>query len=160
MVKNVDMMMPSPPSPTPSAAAPKRARRSPTRPFSIGGPEELPPHSLPNWTVHFAAIRAKLGHAPNARPLSKGVRFTPRSPEEYRIVQRHLVDASAENPAITWFTYSVVAVLPTKVAIRGLPAVTPPEEIKAALYERDFQPKFVKHIRTKQGRAGCLFHTQ
>lgn len=26
---------------------------------------------LPNWPVHFTAIRNKLGHAPNARPLGK-----------------------------------------------------------------------------------------
>lgn len=154
-----------------SAASRPRTPVAADAPATVAQPDAQPPTStkgyppivvecLPNWTVHFAAIRGQLGHAPNARPLGKGVRFIPRSPEEYRVVQRYLVGAMAEDPAISWFCYSVQADLPTKVAIRGLPADTDPEVIKAALLELDFPARFVRHISTKQGRAGCLFHAQ
>ncbi|CAH2109099.1 unnamed protein product [Euphydryas editha] len=93
---------------------------------------------LPNWTRHFNNIRQRLGHATNARPLGKGVRFLPGSVEEFRVVQRYLTKAIEEDSSISWFCYSPEADLPSKVAIRGLPFDTPPEEVLAALQELGF----------------------
>ncbi|CAK1556473.1 unnamed protein product [Leptosia nina] len=47
---------------------------------------------LPEWTTHFRALRDRLGHAPNARPFGRGVRFSPKYGEEYRTVQRYLTE--------------------------------------------------------------------
>ncbi|KAJ0169170.1 hypothetical protein K1T71_014911 [Dendrolimus kikuchii] len=93
---------------------------------------------MPNWTAHFQKLHDLLGHAPNGRPFGQGVRFIPHSPEEFRTIQKYLSEATQADPAVQWFCYSADAEKPAKVAIRGLPPDTDPEEIKRALTELDF----------------------
>uniref|UniRef100_A0A2A4JJJ7 CCHC-type domain-containing protein n=1 Tax=Heliothis virescens TaxID=7102 RepID=A0A2A4JJJ7_HELVI len=45
-----------------------------------------------------------------------------------------------------------------KVAIRGLPADTDPTEILEELQGLGYQPEYVRHIKARQGRPGCVFH--
>ncbi|XP_063837216.1 uncharacterized protein LOC135086417 [Ostrinia nubilalis] len=116
--------------------------------------------SLRNWPHHFRSLYVKLGHAPNARPYKTGVRFIARTPEEYRVVQRHLTEAAESDPGLQWFSYSLSSELPTKVAIRGLPAATDPADIKQALEELGFEAQHVRPIPPKRGRSGCLYHAQ
>ncbi|CAH2100757.1 unnamed protein product [Euphydryas editha] len=115
---------------------------------------------LPNWTRHFENIRQRLGHAPNARPLGKGVRFLPGSIEEFRVVQRYLSEAMKQDSSISWFCYSPEADLPSKVAIRGLPFDTPPEEVLAALQELGFPAERARCIPPSKGRHGCTYFVQ
>lgn len=111
---------------------------------------------FPNWTVHFRALRDLLGHAPNARPLGKGLRFTPCSVEEYRVVQRYLYDLE-KTERLSWFSYALPSELSRKVAIRGLPATTSPDEIIEALGELGYQAEYVRPIKARMGRPGCIF---
>ncbi|KAJ0169169.1 hypothetical protein K1T71_014910 [Dendrolimus kikuchii] len=113
---------------------------------------------MPNWTAHFQKLHDLLGHAPNGRPFGQGVRFIPHSPEEFRTIQKYLSEATQADPAVQWFCYSADAEKPAKVAIRGLPPDTDPEEIKRALTELDFAVETVRHIPGVRGRPGCLFH--
>lgn len=148
--------MPAARSPTPTTPPPDKLR-------TTQRPRGYPPivvERLPNWTDHFKALTKKLGHAPHARPYNTGVRFIPRTPDEYRTVQQYMREAEKKDPAITWYCYSPVTERPTKVAIRGLPHDTPPEEIKAALEERGFYTTHVRAIPSRRGRPGCLFHVQ
>ncbi|CAG9136398.1 unnamed protein product [Plutella xylostella] len=72
-------------------------------------------------------------------------------------VQRYLEAASKEDSAISYYGYSLKSELPTKVAIRGLPADTPAEDIQAALRTKGFPVRFVRAIAAARGRPGCLF---
>ncbi|RVE51172.1 hypothetical protein evm_004137 [Chilo suppressalis] len=101
-----------------------------------------------------------LGHTPNARPFNTGVRFSPKSENEFRATQRYLVEASTANAEIVWYCYAPQTDLPTKVAIRGIPADTDPLAITEALEERGFPVTFVRSIRGKSGRPGCIYHAQ
>ncbi|KAJ0169948.1 hypothetical protein K1T71_014554 [Dendrolimus kikuchii] len=144
-----------------ATSTPEQAGAAP--PTSVGPtkPKGYPPITvdiMPNWTSHFKTLKNKLGHAPSARPFGKGVRFMPASPEEFRVVQKYLVEATQADPQIQWFCYSVDSEKPTKVAIKGLPPDTDPEEIKMALEEWGHEVLYVKHIPGVGGRPGCLFH--
>ncbi|XP_075991651.1 uncharacterized protein LOC142986982 [Anticarsia gemmatalis] len=115
--------------------------------------------ALPDWPTHFRALKELLGHAPNGRPFGKGVRFLPKSAEEYRIIQRYLTTlATKEN--LSWFSYSLPEERSLKVAIRGLPVGTPPELIAEELTARGFTPEHVRPIQARQGRPGCLYFAQ
>lgn len=119
----------------------------------------LPPlivEEFPDWTRHFRAIKDLLGHAPNARPFGKGIRFTPSSILEYRIIQKYLCDLE-KSQRLSWFSYALPSELSKKVAIRGLPPTTAPHEIIEALGEKGFQAEYVKPIRARMGRPGCVF---
>ncbi|CAK1553809.1 unnamed protein product [Leptosia nina] len=111
---------------------------------------------LPDWTTHFRALRDRLGHAPNARPFGRGVRFSPKDGEEYRIVQRYLTELE-KNQKVSWFSYSLPAERDLKVAIRGLPADTDPQLIMQELKSLGFEPEHAQRIQASQGRPGCLF---
>ncbi|CAH2088470.1 unnamed protein product [Euphydryas editha] len=71
-------------------ASPKRQSASQQQPQANGrsaprsGYPPITAECLPNWTLHFDNIRQRLGHAPNACPLGKRVRFLPGSIEEFR----------------------------------------------------------------------------
>ncbi|CAH2094955.1 unnamed protein product, partial [Euphydryas editha] len=146
---------PSPPkqqASQPVAATRATTHRSPYPPLVV--------ECLPNWTKHFKALKEKLGHIPNARPFGKGVRFLSKTEEEFRKVQSYLVSAAAKDPAISWYCYSPTNELPTKAALRGLPADTPPEEIVKALQEHGFPAQRARPIPPKKGRPGCLFYIQ
>ncbi|XP_059046163.1 serine/arginine repetitive matrix protein 1-like [Achroia grisella] len=133
-----------PATPTPATTAPAPQMPSQGKVADTGvepatGRGKYPPivvERLPNWTRHFDQLRRVLGEAPNARPYGTGVRFLPRTDEEFRAVQRYLIEASEKDPTISWYFYSLASELPTKVAIRGLPADTPNERIVEALQEK------------------------
>ncbi|CAH2109294.1 unnamed protein product [Euphydryas editha] len=140
-----------PPATQPAAAA-RTTPRSGYPPITV--------ENLPNWTRHFGNLRGILGHAPNARPLGKGVRFLPKSSEEFRAIQKYLTEAMNQDNTITWYCYSPSAELPTKVAIRGLPIDTPSEEVLAALQELGFPAERAKAIPPAKGRHGCVYFVQ
>ena len=132
--------------------APPDGAQAPTKP-------RFPPlivEDFPNWTTHFRAIKDQLGHAPNARPLGKGMRFSPGSIAEYRIIQRYLCELE-KTERLSWFSYALPSELSRKVAIRGLPATTTPDEIIEALGELGYQAEYVRPIRARMGRPGCIF---
>ncbi|XP_050359290.1 uncharacterized protein LOC126779415 [Nymphalis io] len=164
---------PTSPQPGPSGVTYAAAAAAPASPRSrapapVPAPRATPRSSyppitaerLPNWTRHFEVLKNKLGHAPNARPLGKGVRFLPGSAEEFRVIQRHLTEAMNQDKTISWFCYSPAAELPTKVAIRGLPLDTPPEEVIAALRSLGFPAQSAKAIPGGRGRHGCTYFVQ
>ncbi|XP_059056858.1 serine/arginine repetitive matrix protein 1-like [Achroia grisella] len=160
----------TPPSFAAVAAGPATAAPATPAPATSIAPALAPPlpsqtrnadaERLPNWTRHFDQLRRVLGEAPNARPYGTGVRFLPRTDEEFRAVQRYLVEASEKDPTISWYFYSLASELPTKVAIRGLPADTPNDKIAEALQEKGFGVRLVRGIPARRGRPGCIFHAQ
>lgn len=136
--------------PPPASAAP------PQTPIVKQRYPPLVVETLPNWSTHFKNIKSRLGRAPNARPFGRGVRFSPSSEEEYRIIQRYLSELE-RTERISWFCYSLPQERNIKVAIRGLPADTPPEEILEELRELGFSPEYVRPIKARAGRPGCIF---
>lgn len=112
---------------------------------------------LPDWPAHFRAVSAKLGHPPNARPYQGGIRFLPESEGEYRVVQRYLTDLERES-GLSWFAYSLPAERSVKVAIRGLPQDTPTDMIEEELRLHGYEPEYVRNIKAREGRPGCIFH--
>ncbi|RVE41206.1 hypothetical protein evm_014144, partial [Chilo suppressalis] len=146
-----------------AASQPSPPRSPHTPPVNKQSDRGYPPivvEKLPNWPTHFAEIKRLLGHTPNARPFKAGVRFTPKSDNEFRSIQRYLVAASEQNSEITWFCYAPQEDKPIKVAIRGIPADTNPQQITETLEERGFPVTYVRSIRGKRGRPGCIFHAQ
>ncbi|KAL0860960.1 hypothetical protein ABMA27_009491 [Loxostege sticticalis] len=113
---------------------------------------------LPDWVAHFGRLHRLLGHAPNARPYKAGVRFLPHSETEFRIVQRYLVDLTREDSSVQWHCYSPTHERPTKVAVLGLPSITPVADIKTALEDLGFTVEHVRHIPPRRDRAGCVHH--
>lgn len=61
---------------------------------------------LLNCTHHFRELKNKLGRAPNARPFSRGVKFTTQDKMEYRAVQRYVTELE-KTEIISWFCYSL-----------------------------------------------------
>ncbi|XP_063544254.1 proteoglycan 4-like [Cydia strobilella] len=55
---------------------------------------------LPNWAAMTRKIATKLGQAVNAKPVGRGLRFEPRSEEEYKAVYDHL--DQLENDDVEW----------------------------------------------------------
>ncbi|XP_047991423.1 double homeobox protein 4-like protein 4 [Leguminivora glycinivorella] len=161
------------PMDTTSAASPPQA--APTRPTTPTSSKDeaaslpatksgkrYPPlivEEMPDWPMHFRELRTLLGHHVNARPLSKGIIFTPHDEEEYRIVQSYLGEQNRTN-GIHWYCYGLPAERSLKVAIRGLPANTAPADIEEDLRKRGFLPDFVRQISARSGRPGCIFHAQ
>ncbi|KAL0901052.1 hypothetical protein ABMA27_006377 [Loxostege sticticalis] len=113
---------------------------------------------LPDWVSHFERLHKLLGHAPNARPYKAGVRFLPHSEAEFRIVQRYLVDLTRKDSSVQWHCYSPTHERPTKVAVLGLPSITPVADIKTALEDLGFTVEHVRHIPPRRDRAGCVHH--
>ncbi|PZC71440.1 hypothetical protein B5X24_HaOG213380 [Helicoverpa armigera] len=130
-----------------AAAPPKKKPRYPP----------LVVEKMPDWAAHFRVLRDRLGFPPHARPYQAGVRFSPESEEEYRVVQRYLTTLEGES-GLSWFAYSLPAERSLKVAIRGLPADTDPADIEEELRELGYQPEYVRHIKARRGRPGCVFH--
>ncbi|XP_062528796.1 mucin-5AC-like [Bombyx mori] len=136
-----------PPPPRPRGRAQEELRRHP--PIMV--------EALSNWSRHMAAIRERLGRAPSARPHGAGFRFLPSSAEEYRVIQDYLSRASAADKAIKWFCYALSEEIPSKVAVRGLPADTDAAEVTNALKELGFPARYARCIQAKRGRQGCVF---
>ncbi|XP_061723713.1 uncharacterized protein LOC133529655 [Cydia pomonella] len=142
-------------SPTPPASS-TAGPAPPAAPTAKG--KRYPPlivEVMPDWPMHFRELRKVLGHQVNARPLGKGIIFTPRDEDEYRAIQQYL-----QTTGLHWFCYGLPAERSLKIAIRGLPANTDPAEIEEDLREKGFLPEFVRQIRARSGRPGCIFHAQ
>uniref|UniRef100_A0A2A4J897 Uncharacterized protein n=1 Tax=Heliothis virescens TaxID=7102 RepID=A0A2A4J897_HELVI len=90
---------------------------------------------------------------PPPRPLHAKAEARQKE-EELRMVQRYLTTL-AEESGLSRFTYSLPAERSLKVAIRGLPADIEPQYI---LQELRYKPDYVRHIKARQGRPGCVFH--
>ncbi|CAG4927885.1 unnamed protein product [Colias eurytheme] len=86
---------------------------------------------LPNWASHFKELKKLLGRNPSARPYGKGIRFMPEDGDEFRCIQNYLGGLSD----IAWHAYTPPQERSLKVAIRGLPSQTTPEEIMDAFSE-------------------------
>lgn len=144
-------------------------RRSSSPPAAAGTGEEpaatqsrgkYPPivvEKLPNWTHHLATLKGLLGYTPNARAFGTGIRFIPKSGDEFRTVQRYLVEKKREVPDLLFFCYTPAEEMPTKVALRGLPRDTPTEEIRSELEALGLVLRHARTIPPKRGRPGCLF---
>ncbi|XP_045532686.1 translation initiation factor IF-2-like [Pieris brassicae] len=110
-------------------AQPSRAPEAPKKPA-------YPPiviECLPNYVHHLGRIRQILGRPANTRAYGKGYRISPESADEYRVIQRYLSDLKKEDPRVSWFSYSIPAEKDLKVAVRGIPVTTDPEELAQAL---------------------------
>ncbi|XP_045501455.1 uncharacterized protein LOC123698750 [Colias croceus] len=144
-------------SASPSAAAGTASAAPPTK-----QPNRYPPlivETLPDWPTHFRELKKVLGHTPNGRPFGKGVRFIPKTDQEFRLIQRYLTQLES-NTGISWFCYSLPAERSVKVAIRGLPANTEPALVETELRELGFTPEHVRAIPARPGRPGCLMFAQ
>lgn len=154
----------APPAASPTAGAPPPPG-APATGVAVTKPPSKPRYppivveTLPNWVHHFREIQQRLKRVPNARPYQKGVRFSPADDEEYRCVQSYL-STLEKTTGVHWYSYSLPAERSLKIAIRGLPANTEPAEITSALAERGYEASFVKQIRARKGRPGCIFHAQ
>ncbi|XP_047038972.1 uncharacterized protein LOC124643889 [Helicoverpa zea] len=149
--------------PRDTAAATATANDTTTTATAAAPPKKKPRYpplvveKMPDWAAHFRVLRDRLGFPPHARPYQAGVRFSPESEDEYRVVQRYLNTLEGEC-GLSWFAYSLPAERNLKVAIRGLPADTDPADIEEELRELGYQPEYVRHIKARRGRPGCVFH--
>ncbi|KAJ8704171.1 hypothetical protein PYW07_013465 [Mythimna separata] len=151
-------------SPPPPRAATSQHDRTPPAGTTPAPPQKKPSRypplvveRLPNWVAHFKALKELLGRPPNARPYQGGIRFLPESEGEYRVLQRYLTDQEKEC-GLSWFAYSPPTERSLKVAIRGLPKDTEPAEIEEELRRLGYQPEYVRNIKARGGRPGCIFH--
>ncbi|XP_039761849.1 kinesin-like protein KIF26A [Pararge aegeria] len=136
------------------------AAAAPAATIDIGGaPKPAAKYPLPDWPHHFRELKRLLGHTPNGRPYGKGVRFLPKSDQEFRLIQRYLTQLEGAS-GITWFCYSLPAERSLKVAIRGLPADTDPALVEQELRELGYMPEHVRAIPARRGRPGCLMYAQ
>ncbi|CAG4957983.1 unnamed protein product [Colias eurytheme] len=108
---------------------------------------------LPNWASHFKELKKLLGRNPSARPYGKGIRFMPEDGDEFRCIQNYLGGLSD----IAWHAYTPPQERSLKVAIRGLPSQTTPEEIVEAFNELGHKAEYARHIRARKGRPCCIF---
>ncbi|XP_045532907.1 uncharacterized protein LOC123720371 [Pieris brassicae] len=134
-------------------AQPPRAPEAPKKPA-------YPPiviECLPNYVHHLGRIRQILGRPANTRAYGKGYRISPESADEYRVIQRYLSDLEKEDRRVSWFSYSIPAEKDLKVAIRGIPVTTDPEELAQALRALGYEPDYIRPIRARKGRPGCIF---
>ncbi|XP_049886979.1 proline-rich protein 36-like [Pectinophora gossypiella] len=119
----------------PRSYAAKTAQQPPLAPAS----RKVPPivvDQLPNWPHHFRQLREMLGHAPNARPYGKGVRFMARTEGEFRLYQSYLTNLERAS-GLSWFAYAPPAERSLKLAILGLPANTNPTDLEEELRNLD-----------------------
>ena len=125
--------------------------------------ERFPPivaDRLPNWCHHLREIRTLLGYAPHASPYGNGVRFMPHTEAEHRAIQSYLTSAEQADRTISWFHYGLPSEKNAKFAIRGLPVDTPVESIEVELKSHGFHPVFIRPIRARAGRPGCIFFAE
>ncbi|XP_072936192.1 uncharacterized protein [Epargyreus clarus] len=139
----------APPQPQPGI------NTSPTAAPSAGRFPPLIVEKLPNWHQHLKVLKEQLGRTPNARPFGQGVRFSPKDVGEYRLIQSYLTDLEARE-RISWYTYSLPKEQSLKVAIRGLPANTDPQDIVEELRDLGYSPEYARAIRARRGRPGCI----
>ncbi|CAK1593815.1 unnamed protein product [Parnassius mnemosyne] len=146
---------------TPRSTQPTPPTTRLTPPIEAPTMAKYPPiivECFPDWTKHFKILQQILGHAPNTRPFGKGVSFRPQTEQEYRRIQKYLVDISKEDSTFVWLCYASREEQPTKMGLRGLPADTGFTEIQEALIQLDFPVTYVRAIPSKRERPGCLFY--
>ncbi|CAH2103350.1 unnamed protein product [Euphydryas editha] len=115
-----------------------------------------PPQLDPTFWKPKESTRTRSERTPIGERCAVLTQFT----EEFRAVQKYLTEAMNQDNTITWFCYSSSAELPTKVAVRGLPLDTPPEEVLVALQELRFPAEQAKAIPPEKGRHGCTYIVQ
>ncbi|XP_049886523.1 lysine-specific demethylase 6B-like [Pectinophora gossypiella] len=151
------------PPPTPSTSAAPPTIGHTTQPSQSAAKQpRYPPlvvEHLPDWAKHFKTIAQSLGRPPNARPFGNGVRFSPTDEGEYRCIQNYLTQLETKTN-ISWFSYALPEEKKLKVAIRGLPVETDTEEIRQAIEEKGYSCEYVKSIRAREGRPGCIYFAQ
>ncbi|CAH4034232.1 unnamed protein product [Pieris brassicae] len=117
----------------------------PVAPAGDGAAPRMP--VVPSYAVMVAAPTAHAQHpraleAPKkpayppiviTRAYGKGYRISPESADEYRVIQRYLSDLEKEDRRVSWFPYSIPVEKDLKVAIRGIPVTTDPEELAQSL---------------------------
>ncbi|XP_072948725.1 uncharacterized protein [Epargyreus clarus] len=142
----------APPQPQPSTST---EAATPTAAPSAGRYPPLIVEKLPNWHQHLKVLKEQLGRTINARPFGQGVRFSPKDAGEYRLIQSYLTDLEARE-RISWYTYSLPKEQSLKVAIRGLPSDTDPQDIMEELRDLGYSPEYARAIRARRGRPGCI----
>lgn len=143
----------------PAQGAPAQGPSTAAQPRKEANYPPLVVEKLPDWVEHFAALREKLGHPPNARPFGEGIRFQPATGEEFRTIQCYL-DELTRTKGVSWWGYSLKEERNLKLAIRGLPIETDPEQIKWALRGLGYPATYVKAIHGRAGRPGCLYFAE
>ncbi|RVE40351.1 hypothetical protein evm_014999 [Chilo suppressalis] len=117
-------------------------------PKSKNRPPPLPPPCRPRSRPPAALPRS---HGSRA-PVGTGVRFTPQDDDEGRLVQAYL----SEQAGLSWYAHARPEDRSLKVAIRGLPMNTQPDDITRALAEKGFEVEYSRQIRARAGRpAPC-----
>lgn len=109
------------------------------------------------WPKLFTELTKKLGHSPNAKAFNKGIRFLPKSEAEFRGIQRYLAEAAKSDPQLAWHCYSLNEERPTKIAIRGLPPDTEPQDVIDGLKALDFPATAARYIPRKNEGLG-IYH--
>ncbi|KOB53653.1 putative endonuclease and reverse transcriptase-like protein, partial [Operophtera brumata] len=157
------------PTIVPTSSAPpsvSTTTQNATAPLNSNLPNNVPTANVPtfryppivveemaNWATHFRTLKASLGHAPNARPFGKGVRFSPTTDKEYRVVQDYLT-VLERSEKVVWFSYSLPEDRSLKVAIRGLPADTLPKDIEEEFRNLGFIPESIRAIQARPYYSG------
>ncbi|KOB69997.1 Uncharacterized protein OBRU01_15904 [Operophtera brumata] len=157
------------PTIVPTSSAPpgvSTTTQNATAPLNSNLPKSVPTANVPtfryppivveemaNWATHFRTLKASLGHAPNARPFGKGVRFSPTTDKEYRVVQDYLT-VLERSEKVVWFSYSLPEDRSLKVAIRGLPADTLPKDIEEEFRNLGFIPESIRAIQARPSYPG------
>ncbi|KAJ2937823.1 hypothetical protein O0L34_g17799 [Tuta absoluta] len=86
-----------------------------------------------------------------------GLRFVPKSGNEFRVIQRYLIAAKEKEPQMAFYCFTSALERPTKVALRGLPRDTDLEKIKEERQKMGLTMRHGRTIPPKRGRPGCLF---
>ncbi|KAJ2943214.1 hypothetical protein O0L34_g18925 [Tuta absoluta] len=113
------------------------------------------------WATHLRTLKEELGRSINARPFGKGIRIIPTDETEFRLVQNYLAGLEKQTPTdISWFCYSPPEARPLKVAIRGIPVDTSLDEIAEDLRHQDVEVRYIRQIKARQGRPGCIYFAE
>ncbi|KAJ2939013.1 hypothetical protein O0L34_g18990 [Tuta absoluta] len=161
---NEPVPTPEPRGPEPAdeeaESAHERRNEAPPQTQNEADSKKYPPivvEKLPHWTRHLAALKEALGFTPNARAYGTGLRFVPKLDNEFRTIQRYLIQAKEQEPQMAFYCFTPALERPTKVALRGLPRDTDLEEIKEELLKMGLTMRHGRTIPPKRGRPGCLF---
>lgn len=91
-------------------------------------------------------------------PFKEGIRFLPHSENEFRLIQKYLIEYNTTDKSLHWYCYTLESERPTKVIIRGLPKSTPTEDLKGALIDEGCNVLSLRMIPSLRGRPGCVYH--
>ncbi|KAL4715855.1 hypothetical protein ACJJTC_014587 [Scirpophaga incertulas] len=102
---------------------------------------------LERWPAYFKKLEEIFGGPINARPYQKGIRFMPKTENEYRAVQRYLTELE-KSQKLSWFCYSLPADRTIMIAIRGLAYDTTTDDVIEALVELGYTPLYAEAAAT------------